>query len=181
MLDAPVSGGDTGAINGTLSIMVGGEADVFATQRELLQAMGQSVTHVGPNGMGQTVKLCNQIVGLSTLLAVSEGLLFAARAGADLEKTIEAVSGGAAGSWMIQNVAPKIIRRDFAPGFMIKLAQKDLRLVLEAADEHSLPLPVTSLLRQLFAAVEAQGGSEEGIHALVKALEALSCTEVHQD
>ncbi len=178
VLDAPVSGGEVGAIEGRLSIMVGGDKDVFEEFLALLQTVGKRVTHVGPNGMGQTVKLCNQIITQLTLLAVCEGLIFAAKAGADIHKALEAVGEGAAGSWQLTNRAPKILRRDFAPGFMVKLAQKDLRLILEVADELALPLPATSLLHHLYNTLEAQGLGDEGAQALVKSLEALAGVEV---
>jgi 3-hydroxyisobutyrate dehydrogenase len=178
MLDAPVSGGEKGAIEGTLSIMVGGDAAVLERARPVLLAMGKTITHIGPNGMGQVCKLANQIaVGLHNL-SISESLLFAAKAGADPEKVMLALQGGAANSWAFQVLAPKIIKRDFSPGFMVKLQQKDLRLVLEAARELHLPLPGTALAHQLYQAVETRGGGNEGNHALVKALEALAGIEV---
>ncbi len=177
MLDAPVSGGEKGAIDGTLSIMVGGEAEALERARPVLLAMGKTITHIGPNGMGQVCKLANQIaVGLQNL-SMSEALLFAARAGADPVKVMQALQGGAANSWAFQNLAPKMLRRDFSPGFMVKLQQKDLRLVLEAADKLNLALPGTALTHQLYGAVEARGLGSEGNHALVKALEALAGVE----
>jgi 2-hydroxy-3-oxopropionate reductase len=177
MLDAPVSGSDKGAAAGTLSIMVGGDDEVVARCKPLLSAMGK-VVHVGPSGMGTTVKLCNQIVGMLTMMAVSEGLLMGARAGADLNRLIEAMSGGAARSWMLENLAPKIIERDFAPGFMVRLAQKDLRLALQMAAEHDLPLPGISLVHQFYRSVEASGDGDLGIQALALALERLSGTKI---
>jgi 3-hydroxyisobutyrate dehydrogenase len=178
MLDAPVSGGQKGAIEGTLSIMVGGDAEVLERVRPVLLAMGKTITHIGSNGMGQVCKLANQIaVGVNNL-AVSEALIFAAKAGADPEKVLQALQGGAANSWAFQNLAPKILRRDFSPGFMVKLQQKDLRLVLDAARELSLPLPGTALTHQLYHAVETRGGGDEGNHALIKSLEALAAAEV---
>ncbi len=140
MLDAPISGGSEGAANGTLSIMVGGEADQFARALPALQAMGKTITHVGDHGAGQMVKLVNQILVVVTMLAVGEALLFAQAGGLDLEKTLAAVSGGAAGSWMLSNRGPQVIERDWRPGFTIDLQQKDLRLVLEAADQLGVPL-----------------------------------------
>ena len=173
MLDAPVSGGEKGAIEGTLSIMVGGDEGAFQRALPAFQAMGKKIVHVGPSGMGQTVKLCNQIAGALNLLAMSEALVFGARMGVDLEKMIEAVGAGAASSWAIVNLAPRVLKRDFAPGFMVKLQQKDLRLALEAAGEEDLPLPGTALVSQLFRAVEADGNGELGTQALVLALEKL--------
>lgn len=178
MLDAPVSGGEKGAIEGTLSIMVGGDADTLERARPVLSAMGKTITHVGPNGMGQVCKLANQIaVGLHNL-SISEALIFAMKAGADPAKVLQAIQGGAGNSWAFQNLAPKILRRDFSPGFMVKLQQKDLKLVLEAADKLSLALPGTALTHQLYQAIEARGLGAEGNHALVKALEALAGIEV---
>lgn len=178
MLDAPVSGGDKGAIEGTLSIMVGGDASTFEECLPIFQAMGKRITHLGPNGAGQTCKLCNQIVGAINLLAVSECLVFAQRQGIDLEKMLEAVGGGAAHSWGLVNLGPKMAKRDFAPGFMVKLQQKDLRLALEAAAQGNLPLPGTALAHQLFRAVEASGGGDLGTQALVLALEKLGEVKV---
>jgi 3-hydroxyisobutyrate dehydrogenase len=181
MLDAPVSGGEKGAIEGTLSIMVGGEVAALERARPVLLAMGKTITHVGPNGMGQVCKLANQIaVGLHNL-SISESLLFAVKAGADPVRVMQAIQGGAGNSWAFQNLAPKILRRDFSPGFMVKLQQKDLRLVLDAADKLNLALPGTALTHQLYQAVEGRGLSDEGNHALVKALEALAGTEVKSE
>ncbi len=180
MLDAPVSGGDIGAREGTLSIMVGGKPEVFERCLPIFRAMGRRITHVGPNGAGQFTKLVNQIIVVGNTLAMAEGLVFAAKAGLDLEKVLEAVSAGAAGSWMLSNRGPQIIRGDFRPGFTVRLQQKDVRLVLEAAREMSVPLPGTALIHELYHAVEARGLAEEGNHALVKALEWLAGVEARQ-
>ena len=177
-LDAPVSGGEGGAIAGTLSIMVGGEASVFNTCLPILQAMGKNIIHVGPSGSGQLVKLCNQIAVAVTNLAMSEALIFAAKAGVNLERMHQAISGGAAGSWQLSNLAPRVFQRDFTPGFMVKLQQKDLRLVLQEADRLRLALPATSLVHNLFNALESMGAGNEGTQALVKVLERLAQVEV---
>ncbi len=177
ILDAPVSGGSWGAIEGTLSIMVGGNDEVFQRCLPVFQAMGRTITHVGPSGMGQTTKLVNQILVAGTMNAVAEALVFAAKAGADLERTIEAVAGGAAGSWQLQNLGPRVIKGDFAPGFMVRLQQKDLRLVLETAREMHVPLPATALVSQLYASLEAEGRGEEGTQALLKVHERLAGVE----
>ena len=177
MLDAPVSGGDIGAREGTLSIMVGGKREVFERCLPLLQTMGKRITHVGPNGAGQFTKLVNQIIVVGNTLAMAEGLVFAAKAGLDLEKVLEAVTAGAAGSWMLSHRGPQIIQGDFRPGFTVRLQQKDVRLVLEAAREMAVPLPGTALIHQLYHAVESRGLGEEGNHALVKALEWLAGVE----
>lgn len=178
MLDAPISGGSEGAANGTLSIMVGGDAGQFKRALPVFQAMGKTITHVGDNGAGQTVKLVNQILVVVTMLAVGEGLLFAQAGGLDLDKTLAAVTGGAAGSWMLANRGPQVIERDWRPGFTIDLQQKDLRLVLEAADQLGVPLIGTSTVFQLYRALQQQGLGEEGNHALVKALENLAGFEI---
>jgi 3-hydroxyisobutyrate dehydrogenase len=178
MLDAPVSGGSEGAARGTLSIMVGGEAETFERARPVLEAMGQTITHVGASGAGQTVKLVNQILVVDTMLGVGEALLFAQAGGVDLEKTLEAVSAGAAGSWMLSNRGPQVIRRDWRPGFMIDLQQKDVRLILEAAGALGVPLPGTALIHQLYNTLQSQGLGREGNHALVKALENLAGFEI---
>jgi 3-hydroxyisobutyrate dehydrogenase len=177
-LDAPVSGGEGGAIAGTLSIMVGGDAEVFAACLPIFQAMGKTIIHVGGNGAGQLTKLCNQIAVAVTNLAMSEALVFAAKAGIDLKKMHQAISGGAAGSWQLSNLAPRIFQRDFAPGFMVKLQQKDLRLVLQEADRLQLALPATSLVHNLFNALETMGAGDEGTQALIKVLERLAGVEV---
>ncbi len=177
-LDAPVSGGEGGAIAGTLSIMVGGKEETFTIALPILQAMGKNIIHVGGVGAGQLTKLCNQIAVAVTNLAMSEALLFGAKAGIDLEKMHKAISGGAAGSWQLSNLGPRIFQRDFAPGFMVKLQQKDLRLVLQEADRLQLALPATSLVHNLFNALEAMGARDEGTQALVKVLEQLAGVEV---
>ncbi len=177
-LDAPVSGGEGGAIAGTLSIMVGGDAEVFSGCLPIFQAMGKNIIHVGRTGTGQLTKLCNQIAVAVTNLAMSEALVFAAKSGVNLEKMHQAISGGAAGSWQLSNLAPRIFQRDFAPGFMVKLQQKDLRLVLQEADRLHLALPATSLVHSLFNALETAGAGDEGTQALVKVLEQLAGVEV---
>jgi 3-hydroxyisobutyrate dehydrogenase-like beta-hydroxyacid dehydrogenase len=170
-LDAPVSGGPEGAVQGTLSIMVGGDPGDVERARPYLGAYGAKVIHVGPVGSGQMVKLVNQILVVVNQLAASEALLFAQMGGLELEPTLDAVVGGAAGSWMLANRGPQMIVRDWTPGFTIDLQQKDLRLVLEAADQIGAPLPGTALVFQLYRALQARGLGSEGNHALVKALE----------
>jgi 3-hydroxyisobutyrate dehydrogenase len=177
MLDAPVSGGQWGAIQGTLAIMVGGEAGVVATCMPVFQALGKRIVHVGPHGAGQTAKLVNQVLVAGTLNAVCEALVFAAKAGIDLGKTIEAVSGGAASSWQLENLGKRIIQGDFAPGFMVKLQQKDLRLVLEQGREMHVTLPGTALVHQLYQALEAAGEGNLGTQALARVHERASRME----
>ena len=181
MIDAPVSGGEQGAIGGTLSIMCGGEAEALDRVRPVLEAMGRKITHCGPSGAGQTVKLCNQIAVVLNNLAMAEALVFCQRSGVDPAVMLEAIASGAAGSWQISNLGPKVVARDFAPGFKVGLQQKDLRLALEAADELDLPLAGTALVHQLFRAVEHREGPDTGTQALVQALEALTNVEVRSD
>jgi len=178
MLDAPVSGGEQGAINGTLSIMVGGDAEIFEHCKPAFEAMGKNIVHVGSNGMGQTVKLMNQILVAGNLNAVAEALIFGQKAGVDLEKAISAIKDGAAGSWQLENLGPCIIKRDFSPGFMVDLIQKDLALVMEAAANMKVPLPATGLVHQLYYSLQLSGEGRNGTQALVKVLESLAGVEV---
>jgi len=178
MLDAPVSGGQQGAIDGTLSIMVGGKKETLERCRPLLEAMGRKIVHCGPSGAGQTVKLCNQVAVVLTNLGVCEALVLAARSGIDPRVMIEAVSAGAGTSWQLQNLAPRMVERDFRPGFKVAHQRKDLRLALEAAEKLGMSLPGTSLVQQFFSALEAEGLGEEGTQALVKAVEKLADVEV---
>jgi 2-hydroxy-3-oxopropionate reductase len=177
-LDAPVSGSDQGAINGTLAIMVGGDDATFARCQPILGVLGRSVVHVGGVGAGHTVKLVNQIIGMATLEAVSEGMLVAAKAGLDLDIVLQAIGGGAARSWMLENLGPKIAHRDFQPGFMVRLAQKDLRLALSLSDQLHVSIPSAALVHQLFRSVEASDQGALGIQALALALERLAGFEV---
>lgn len=174
MLDAPVSGGDVGAIAGTLAIMAGGEAAVFERCLPVFQAMGKTIVHVGPAGAGQVVKLCNQVAGGLNLLAAAEAVNLARRSGVDPAKMLEVVSAGAAGSWMLSNLAPRAVKGDYAPGFMVDLMQKDLRLVLDAANETHTPLPGTALVSQLFQSIQAEGRGTDGTQSLVDAIAKLS-------
>ena len=180
-LDAPISGGAEGAVNGTLSIMIGGDASQIERSMPYLEAVGSTITHVGPQGAGQLVKAVNQILVVVNQLAVSEALLLAEAGGLDLDATLSAVAGGAAGSWMLSNRGPQMIVRDWSPGFTIDLQQKDLRLVLEAADELGVPIPGTAMVYQLYRALQHQGLGSEGNHALVKSLEMMSGVEVGSD
>ncbi len=173
-LDAPVSGGSEGAAKGTLTIMVGGEAEDVKRAMPVFEALGKKITHAGDHGAGQMMKLVNQALVVGNTLAMCEALLLAQAGGLDLAKTIEALGAGAAGSWMWSNRGPQIIRRDWQPGFTIDLQQKDLRLVLQAADQLGLPLLVTSLVFNLYRALQAQGLGAEGNQALMKALENLA-------
>src|SRR5579884_3475442 len=165
-LDAPVSGGDVGARNATLSIMVGGDEHAFITAKPLLERMGKTITHCGPSGSGQLTKLVNQVLVSVTNLAVCEALAFARANGLDGPRTLAAVGGGAAGSWQLTNLGPRMLAGDFRPGFMIKLQQKDLRLALEAAKEAGLDLPALSLVHRLFDQAIKEGWADQGTQAL---------------
>jgi 2-hydroxy-3-oxopropionate reductase len=173
-LDAPVSGGEVGAKNAALSIMVGGEPEDFERARPLFDAMGKTVTHVGPVGSGQVAKVANQIIVALTIEAVAEGLLFASKAGADPAKVRQAITGGLATSRILELHGARMIERTFDPGFRIGLHQKDLNLALDNARTLGLSLPATALAQQLFSACVAQGGAAWDHSALVKALEALA-------
>lgn len=177
LVDAPVSGGDVGAQKGTLAIMAGGAEEDFERAQPLFEVMGQTITYCGPVGNGQTTKLCNQILVSVNLLGVSEALAFARKNGLDPRVMVEAVSGGAAGSWQLSNLGPRIVDRDFAPGFMIDLMQKDLKIVLQTADLSGSVLPAASIVHQLFNSVQSQGGGREGTQALARVLEALAGLE----
>ena len=178
LLDTPVSGGEQGATDGTLAIMVGGRKEVFERCRPVLEALGRTLVYCGPSGSGQVVKLCNQVVVGLNNLAMGEALVLAAKAGVKPATMVEAVSAGAGASWVLQHLAPRILDGDFRPGFKITHQQKDLRLALELARQSAVPLPGTALVHQLFAALEAEGLGEEGTQSLVKALEKLANTSL---
>jgi 3-hydroxyisobutyrate dehydrogenase len=174
-LDAPVSGGSEGAARGALAVMVGGRVAALEAVRPYLETYSASIVHIGEKpGSGQMAKLVNQVLVVINQLAVSEALLMADAAGLDLTSTIAAVEGGAAGSWMLSNRGPQMVVRDWRPGFTIDLQQKDLRLVLDSADELGVPTPGTALVFQLYRALQSRGLGSEGNHALVKALEEMS-------
>lgn len=173
-LDAPVSGGKTGAHAGTLAIMVGGEEIDVDRARPVFDILGKSVVHCGPVGNGQLTKLCNQILCGLNLLAVCEATVFARRVGLDPETMLNAVAGGAAGSWALSNLGPRMIQRDFEPMFMVDLQQKDLRIALAAAATSDTPLPGTALVSQFLGSNQARGEGREGTQAMVKVLEQLA-------
>ena len=175
MLDAPVSGSKEGADQGTLSIMVGGEEVEFKRALEVLKAMGNNIVHVGERcGDGQTVKLVNQLLASGNTLVMCEALLFAQAGGVDLEKTLRAISSGAAGSWMLTHRGPQVIRRDWEPGFTIDLQLKSISAVLNAAADNGSPVPLMAQLYQYYKTLQAQGHGQKGHHALIKALENLA-------
>jgi 2-hydroxy-3-oxopropionate reductase len=174
-LDAPVSGGEVGAKNATLTIMIGGPEAAFERARPLFAAMGKNITHVGTaNGAGQTCKVANQIIVALNIQAVSEALTFARKAGADPVKVRQALMGGFASSRILEVHAERMINRTFNPGFRIRLHQKDLNLALTAAREMGMALPNTAIAQQMFSVVAAQGGAELDHSALVTAIERMA-------
>jgi len=176
-LDAPVSGGEIGAIEARLSIMIGGDAADVKRAMPLFEALGKTIVHIGDHGAGQACKLANQIAVAINNLGVSEALVFAASQGIDLEKTRQVIAGGAGSSWAMQNYAPKMLAGDFRPGFMIDLQQKDLRIVLENASADHISVPGAALVHELYNALQRDGGGREGNHALIKVIEKLSGIE----
>ncbi|MBX2865371.1 MAG: NAD(P)-dependent oxidoreductase [Leptolyngbyaceae cyanobacterium MAG.088] len=170
MLDAPVSGGSEGAKNGTLSIMVGGEAEQLDTAMPVLQAMGKTITHVGPIGAGQTTKAINQIVVAGTFWAVAEGLALGLKAELDMEKVVQAVGGGAAGSWAFTNRSGNMLKNNYPLGFRMRLHRKDLLIALETARELGLPLPMAAYVEQIESGLIAQGFGDEDMSAIARCL-----------
>ena len=173
-LDAPVTGGDVGAREGTLSILVGGEAAVLEKVRDVLEAMGKRITHCGPQGAGQTVKACNQILCAMNMVGIVEALHLARLNGIDLEVLLQALTAGAGGSWALEKLGPRIAQGDFAPGFMLRLLQKDLRIVQDTAKAVKLPLDGATLAQKYFADNEAHGEGALGTQAMYKALQRLA-------
>lgn len=176
-IDAPVSGGDVGAKNGTLSIMVGGDKDIVDTIMPLFEIMGKYIIYQGKAGAGQHTKMCNQITIAGTMIGVCECLLYGHKAGLDLDVMLAAISGGAAGCWSLSNLAPRIVKRNFDPGFYVEHFIKDMEIALEEARRMKLSLPGLALVHQLYKAVEAQGHGKKGTHALSLALERISNVE----
>lgn len=169
-LDAPVSGGEAGAVNATLTIMVGGREEVLEPVRPYLETMGKKIVYCGAQGNGQRVKAVNQVVCALNILACSEGLLFARQMGLDVQTVLDVVSSGAAGSWMLSNLGPKIIANDFAPGFMIRLQAKDLAIASASMSELPAEYPGTALTTRLFSEAVAQSLGEQGTQGLVNLL-----------
>ncbi len=178
LLDAPISGGDEGAIAGTLSIMVGGDEDVLEDHRDVLEVTGETITHCGPNGAGQTTKACNQIVCAAQMVAVSEALVFAGKAGADLEAVVDAISGGAAGCWTLDNRAPNMIHGEFDPGFFAEYQYKDLRIVTEAGEEYGAPLPGTAVAHELYKTMVENGMGRDCNSGVMQVLEMMAGEEI---
>jgi 3-hydroxyisobutyrate dehydrogenase len=173
-IEAPVTGGTIGAQNGTLSILVGGSTDDFLSAKSIFEAMGKTITHCGPWGAGQGLKLCNQIMGALNLLGVCEAMSLARGLQIDPKILVESLSGGAAASWALQNLGPKICTGDWSPGFMVDTQQKDMRLVAQAAENANVSLPGAALVTQLWRSSQVYGDGAQGIHALAKVLERLS-------
>jgi 3-hydroxyisobutyrate dehydrogenase len=173
LLDAPISGGEIGAIDGRLSIMMGGPKDAFEKVKPIMQKMGNTVTYCGPLGCGQMTKLANQVMVIHTVMSIAEGLAFAEKAGLDLQTTLDVTSAGAASSHSLKALGPKILAGDFKPAFMVDLQQKDLRLVLECAEQLSQPLPGVALARELLAVLQAQGRGRDGTQAMVDVIRQL--------
>jgi 3-hydroxyisobutyrate dehydrogenase len=173
-LDAPVSGGDVGAKNAALSIMVGGDAEAFEAVRPLFDCMGKTVVHQGPAGAGQHTKMVNQILIASNMVGVCEALLYGYKAGLDLKTVMQSVSVGAAGSWSLNNLGPRIMDRNFEPGFFVEHFIKDMGIALDEAKKMNLALPGLALAHQLYIALKAQGYGRKGTQALMLALEHIS-------
>lgn len=173
LIDAPVSGGEIGAIEGKLSIMMGGPKEAVEKVRPVMEIMGRTVTYCGPLGSGQITKLANQVMVIHTIMSIAEGLAFAEKAGLDLETTLKVTSAGAAASHSLKALGPKVIAGDLKPAFMVDLQQKDLRLVLEYAEQVKQPLPGVALARQLLAVLQAQGRGRDGTQALIDVIRQL--------
>lgn len=176
-VDAPVSGGDVGAREARLSIMVGGDEDVVQALWPLFEKMGTTIVRQGSAGAGQHAKMTNQILIASNMIGVCEALLYATKAGLDLETVLQSVSSGAAGSWSLSNLAPRMIAGNFEPGFFVEHFLKDMGVALAEARRMKLALPGLALAEQLYRAVEAQGLARKGTHALLLALASLSAVE----
>jgi 3-hydroxyisobutyrate dehydrogenase len=177
VLDAPVSGGDIGARSGSLSIMVGGPSDVVDAVRPCLAILGSTIVHQGGHGAGQHAKAVNQVLVAGTTVAMAEALMYAARVGLDVEQVLAAVGKGAAGSWSLTNLAPRVVAHDFAPGFRVDHLVKDLGIALAAAERAKVALPGLALAKQLFVALQGAGHGRDGTQALVHAVASLSGLE----
>ena len=178
MLDAPVSGGEKGALDGTLSIMVGGDAGTFQAVLPIFQVMGKTVTHLGPLGAGGFTKLANQIIVAVNLTALAEALTLAAKAGLDIELTLKALGGGLAGSRCLEQKTPNYLAHEFKPGFKIDLHYKDLGLIMETSRALGVPVPTTALVQELFSAVRVRGGGGLDHSGIITLLESLAGVEV---
>ncbi len=173
-IDAPVSGGDVGANNAALSIMTGGDKEAFGRVLPLFEIMGKQIVYQGKAGSGQHTKMCNQITIAGTMIGVCEALLYGQKAGLDLSTMLSSISGGAAGCWTLNNLAPRIVDRNFDPGFFVEHFIKDMGIALKEAELMGLSLPGLALVKQLYLAVQAQGHGRMGTHALSLGLEKIS-------
>jgi 3-hydroxyisobutyrate dehydrogenase len=180
-LDAPVSGGDVGARNGTLSIMVGGDPAAFEAVTPILSVLGKTLVHQGSAGCGQHAKLCNQMTIAGTMIGVCEALLYAHRAGLDGETLLRSIRSGAAGCWTLEHLAPRMLKRDFSAGFFVEHFIKDMGIALDEANRMGLLLPGLTLVRTLYLAIQSHGHGRSGTHALLLALEDLSPTFMMAD
>lgn len=181
MLDAPISGGEEGAIDGTLSIMVGGDESTLAEHRDLFEVMGETITHCGGNGAGQVTKACNQIVVSVTMEAISEALVFAEKAGADLDAVVEAISGGAAGCWALDHRAPSMIRGDFEPGFFASYQYKDLKIATDAGEAYGAPMPATELTHEMYKSMVENGHGQDDNSGILQIVEQMAGAEARVD
>lgn len=179
-IDAPVSGGDVGARNASLSIMVGGEGEAVETVLPLFEKMGNNIVHQGPAGAGQHTKMCNQIVIAGTMIGVTESLVYGYKAGLDLPTVLQSISGGAAACWSLDNYVPRMLRRDFSPGFIVEHYIKDLCIALEESRRMNLQLPGLELAERLYTKLQRLGHGRSGTHALLLALEEMSGLEIIQ-
>lgn len=177
MLDAPISGGEEGAIEATLSIMVGGDRAVFEEVEDLFDVMGETVTYTGESGAGQVTKAANQIIVGCTHQAVAEALLLAHRAGADLEAVLDAISGGAASCWSLHERAPRVIRGNFEAGFFSSYQYKDLRIATDAGEEFGVPMPATQIVHDMYKAMEEMGNGRDDHSAVIQVIEAMADDE----
>src|SRR6185295_8128245 len=176
-IDAPVSGGDLGARNATLSIMVGGDKDAVEKVMPLFQAMGKNIAHQGGPGNGQHTKMCNQIVLAGTIIGVCESLLYGYKAGLDLDTMLSSITKGAAQCWVLDNLAPKMVKGNFDPGFFVDHFEKDLGIALDECRRMGIAMPGLALVRQFYVALKSQGHGRKGYHALLLALEQLSAVK----
>jgi 3-hydroxyisobutyrate dehydrogenase len=177
MRDAPVSGGSEGAQNGTLAVMVGGEAQDVQSAMPVLKAMGKTITHVGGIGSGQITKAINQVILAGTFMGVAEGMVLGMKAGLDMQKVTEAISGGAAGSWVLSNRAINMVNNTYPLGFRTRLHHKDLGIALEAAREMGLTLPASALMDQIENGIISRGYGDEDMSAIARAIRELSGIE----
>ncbi len=177
-IDAPVSGGDVGAREARLAIMAGGEKEIFDDVLPLFELMGKNIVFEGKAGAGQHTKMCNQITIAGTMIGVSEALLYGYKAGLDVATMVSTISKGAAGCWTLDNLAPRVIKKDFAPGFFVDHFIKDMGIALEEAQNMGLSLPGLALVHQLYLAVQASGHGTDGTQALIQAIDRLSASGI---